>query len=246
VGFASYDDFQDHTHVFDTKVKIPALLHVHIESRVEDLRFYKLSHINEFAMNTFYLYPALDTLNLVQPAFDQLKPFFEKDDSGLLSKIENIAILDFNEGVAGFLYGAKLREVTLTCKEECAASQERYRACECQASSFIEFAELGDDEKKQFSRDERLDDLKEWEVEFKRKWKMYGDLPCPVVRSMAICSDSRGYWSRINKYDAECFRWLKQQMGNDSEDGLDEILEDEKSRRHRLAKTMGRKWFSSR
>jgi hypothetical protein len=178
-------------------------------------------------MNTFYFYPALDTLNLIHPDAVQMEAFFEKDDCGLLSKVQNIALLpETDEGVASFLYGATVRDVTLTSIEKCSGrswSEERDPGCRCQARTFIEFAELADNEKEKFCLDERLVEEKLLEMDFRKKWKAFGKLACPVVRSMAICSKSKGYWSRIDKDDIEVFRWLKQDMANDSDDDSAEI-----------------------
>jgi hypothetical protein len=166
---------------------------------------------------------------LVQPDFDQLNAFFEENDCGLLAKVQNIVVSDTSDDLVKFLYGTTIKDVTIITREDCKGrwwSDPRDDGCRCKIRSYIDFAELADDEKEFFALDEQFVDTKEWEVVFKQQWRAFGDLPCPIVRSLAICGKSRKYWLRISKDDIEYLRWLKLEMGNDSDDGSDETSKD--------------------
>jgi len=77
--------------------------------------------------------------------------------------------------------------MAVSCNHPGRLVAQRPSGCRCNVRSFVEFAELADDDKEKFCLDGRKEDAKHLFEPFMEIWKDLGDLPCPILRVLTIC-----------------------------------------------------------
>jgi hypothetical protein len=193
---------------------IPAVLHANSEARVECLKYYELSSrgndetppgICQNPMNRFYFNYEIDTLYMpledhcgigIRGSFPDTELFFEKNDCGILDKIQRVAIegaRDHAVTVKYFSRGHTPQSIILVDRIPCGRShscQNNCRGPQC----LITFADLKatlefEKEKKISWVDlERIGMLRR-EKEFNSEWQSHfrGGFPCPGIQSRVLC-----------------------------------------------------------